>query len=103
MYKYADTPNFEILLFAYSVDDGETKIIDLVNGEQLTAEILDALQSDTVIKTAYNAMFERVCLSKHLGIQLDSASWYCTAVQAAELSLPASLADVGAALGLEKQ
>lgn len=103
VYKYADSPNFEILLFAYSVDDGEVKIIDLVGGEQLTAEILDALQSDTVIKTAYNAMFERVCLSKHLGIQLDSASWYCTAVQAAELSLPASLADVGAALGLEKQ
>ncbi|MGM9938069.1 MAG: DNA polymerase [Candidatus Ornithomonoglobus sp.] len=103
VYKYADSPNFEILLFAYSADDGEIKIIDLANGETLPENITTALQSSEVIKTAYNAMFERVCLSKHLGIQLDSASWYCTAVQAAELSLPASLADVGAALGLEKQ
>ena len=103
VYKYADSPAFEILLFAYSVDDGEIHIVDLVSGEELPEEIAEAIKSDTVIKTAFNAQFERVCLSKHLGILLDPSSWYCTAVQAAELSLPASLADVGAALGLERQ
>lgn len=103
VYKYADSPAFEILLFAYSIDDGEINIIDLVNGEELPEEIAEAIKSDTVIKTAFNAQFERVCLSKHLGILLDPSFWYCTAVQAAELSLPSSLADVGAALGLERQ
>lgn len=103
VYKYADSPAFEILLFAYSIDDGEINIIDLVNGEELPEEIAEAIKSDTVIKTAFNAQFERVCLSKHLGILVDPSSWYCTAVQAAELSLPSSLADVGAALGLERQ
>lgn len=103
VYKYADSPNFEILLFAYSVDDGEVKIVDLAGGEQLPAEIMSDIKSDTVIKTAYNAQFERVCLSKHLGETLNPESWYCTDVQAAELSLPASLADVGSVLGLERQ
>lgn len=103
VYKYADSPAFEILLFAYSIDGGEIHIIDLASGDKLPEEIISAIKSDTVIKTAFNAQFERVCLSKHLGILLDPSSWYCTAVQAAELSLPASLADVGAALGLERQ
>lgn len=103
VYKYADSPAFEILLFAYSIDDGEIHIIDLASGDKLPEEIISAIKSDTVIKTAFNAQFERVCLSKHLGILLDPSSWYCTAVQAAELSLPSSLADVGAALGLERQ
>lgn len=103
VYKYADSPKFTILLFAYSVDDGEIHIIDLASGDKLPEEIISAIKSDTVIKTAFNAQFERVCLSKYLGILLDPSSWYCTAVQAAELSLPASLADVGAALGLERQ
>ena len=107
VYKYADSPAFEILLFAYSIDDGEIHIVDLVRGEELPDEITEAIKSDTVIKTAFNAQFERVCLSKYLGLPegeyLNPQSWYCTAVQAAELSLPASLADVGAALGLERQ
>lgn len=103
VYKYADSPAFEILLFAYSIDNGEIHIIDLASGNKLPEEIIAAIKSDTVIKTAFNAQFERVCLSKHLGILLDPSSWYCTAVQAAELSLPSSLADVGAALGLERQ
>lgn len=103
VYKYADSPAFEILLFAYSIDGGEIHIIDLASGDKLPEEIISAIKSDTVIKTAFNAQFERVCLSKHLGILLDPSSWYCTAVQVAELSLPASLADVGAALGLERQ
>lgn len=103
VYHYADSTNFTILLFAYSVDNGEIHIIDLASGETLPEEIIDAIKSDTVIKTAFNAQFERVCLLKHLGILLDPSSWYCTAVQAAELSLPSLLADVGAALGLERQ
>ena len=103
VYRYADSPIFEILLFAYCFDDGDIQIIDLAQGEKLTDEITTALTSPEFIKTAYNAQFERVCLSKHLGIRLDPKQWYCTAVQAAELSLPASLADVGAALGLERQ
>lgn len=103
VYKYADSPVFEILLFAYSIDDGEIHIIDIASGDKFPEEIAEAIKSDTVIKTAFNAQFERVCLSKHLGILLDPSSWYCTAVQAAELSLPSSLADVGAALGLERQ
>lgn len=107
VYHYADSTNFTILLFAYSIDDGEIHIIDLASGETLPEEIIGAIKSDTVIKTAFNAQFERVCLSKYLGLPegeyLNPQSWYCTAVQAAELSLPASLADVGAALGLERQ
>ena len=107
VYKYADSPAFEILLFAYSIDDGEINIIDLVNGEELPEEIAEAIKSDTVIKTAFNAQFERVCLSKYLGLPegeyLNPQSWYCTAVQAAELSLPSSTKDRGAALGLEGQ
>lgn len=107
VYKYADSPVFEILLFAYSIDDGEIHIIDIASGETLPEEIIGAIKSDTVIKTAFNAQFERVCLSEYLGLPegeyLNPQSWYCTAVQAAELSLPASLADVGAALGLERQ
>ena len=103
VYAYANSPNFEILLFAYSVDDGEVDIVDLASGELLPDDILAALTDSSIIKTAFNAQFERVCLSKHLGITLDAAQWYCTAVQAAELSLPNSLADVGSVLGLERQ
>ena len=103
VYKYADSPNFQVLLFAYSVDGGEIQIIDLAIGEELPDEIRAAITSPEVIKTAYNAQFERVCLSRYLGEYLDPASWYCTMVQAAEMSLPASLADVGAVLGLERQ
>ncbi|MBQ3427148.1 MAG: hypothetical protein IJH37_08405 [Clostridia bacterium] len=103
VYRYVDSPKFEILLFAYCFDDGDIQIIDLAQGEGLSAEIKMALSSPEYIKTAYNAQFERICLSKQLGIRLDPNQWCCTAVQAAELSLPASLADVGAALGLERQ
>jgi len=107
VYKYADSPNFEMLLFAYAVDDGDVNIIDVAGGEELPEEIIQAIKSDTVVKTAYNAQFERVCLSRYLklpeGEYLNPQSWYCTAVQAAELALPLSLADVGSVLGLERQ
>ena len=107
VYKYADSPDFEMLLFAYAVDDGDVHIIDIAGGEELPEEIIQAIKSDTVVKTAYNAQFERVCLSRYLklpeGEYLNPQSWYCTAVQAAELALPLSLADVGSVLGLERQ
>ena len=107
VYKYADSPNFEMLLFAYAVDDGDVHIIDIAGGEELPEEIIQTIKSDTVVKTAYNAQFERVCLSKYLklpeGEYLNPQSWYCTAVQTAELALPLSLADVGSVLGLERQ
>lgn len=107
VYKYADSPNFEMLLFAYAVDDGDIHIIDIAGGEELPEEIIQTIKSDTVVKTAYNAQFERVCLSKYLklpeGEYLNPQSWYCTAVQTAELALPLSLADVGSVLGLERQ
>lgn len=107
VYKYADSPNFEMLLFAYAVDDGDVHIIDIAGGEELPEKIIQAIKSDTVVKTAYNAQFERVCLSRYLklpdGEYLNPQSWYCTAVQAAELALPLSLADVGSVLGLEMQ
>lgn len=107
VYKYADSPNFEMLLFAYAVDDGDVHIIDIAGGEELPEKIIQAIKSDTVVKTAYNAQFERVCLSRYLklpdGEYLNPQSWYCTAVQAAELALPLSFADVGSVLGLERQ
>lgn len=107
VYKYADSPNFEMLLFAYAVDDGDVHIIDIAGGEELPEKIIQAIKSDTVVKTAYNAQFERVCLSRYLklpdGEYLNPQSWYCTAVQAAELARPLSLADVGSVLGLERQ
>lgn len=103
VYKYTDSDNFEILLFAYAVDDGETKIVDLACGEEIPEEVMDMLFDDTVIKTAFNANFERTCISKHLGINLKPEAWRCTAVQAAMLALPLSLEGVGVVLGLDKQ
>lgn len=103
VYAYADSPAFEILLFAYSFDDEETKIIDLAQGEQLTEEIKNALSDVGIIKTAFNANFERTCLSKYMGVRLSPESWVCTAVQSAMLALPLSLEGVGAVLGLSEQ
>ncbi|MDE7179485.1 MAG: DNA polymerase [Lachnospiraceae bacterium] len=103
VYAYADSPAFEILLFAYSFDGGETQIIDLAQGEQLPAEVEDAIFDVSVTKTAYNANFERTCLSKHFGRYIPPESWHCSAVQAAMLALPRSLEDVGRVLGLDEQ
>lgn len=103
VYKYAESEDFTILLFGYSVDGGEVKVIDLANGEQIPAEILSALSDDSVEKWAFNAQFERVCLSNYLGNWLEPDSWHCTMVWAATLGLPLSLEGVGAVLGLEKQ
>lgn len=107
VYPYAESDNFEILFFGYSVDGHPPQVIDLANGEQLPDDIIAALTDPNVIKTAYNAMFERICISKHLGLPkgtyLDPTQWHCTMVWAAMLGLPMSLAGVGAVLGLDKQ
>ena len=103
VYAYADSPAFEILLFAYSFDGGETQIIDLAQGEKLPAEVEEAIFDVSVTKTAYNANFERTCLSKHFGWYIPPESWHCSAVQAAMLALPRSLEDVGRVLGLDEQ
>lgn len=123
VYRYAESDDFEILLFGYSVDGGEVKVVDLTMGEKIPDNIIDALTDDSVIKWAFNAQFERVCLSRYLsdmGIYLDPfydnhplsthcarflnpSSWRCTLVWAATLGLPLSLEGIGAVLGLEKR
>lgn len=103
VYPYAASDSFEILLFAYVVDEGEVKVVDLAKGEELPQEVVDGIKDEKVIKSAFNAAFERVCLSCYLGEYLSPKSWRCTAVQAASLSLPFSLEDVGHVLHLEKQ
>lgn len=123
VYKYAESDDFEILLFGYAVDGGKVNVIDLSQGEKIPKEIIDALTDETVIKWAFNAQFERICLSRYLsdlGISLDPfhdnhplstesarflnpSSWHCTMIWAATLGLPLSLEGVGSVLGLEKQ
>ena len=100
VYKYAESPDFEILLFGYSVDGGAVHVIDLACGEKIPAEIVDALSDESVIKWAFNAQFERVCLSNYLDTWLSPDSWHCTMVWSATLGLPLSLEGVGAVLGL---
>lgn len=103
VYKYASSPAFEILLFGYAVDGGEVKVVDLACGEKIPTDIIAALSDDSVTKWAFNAMFERVCLSNYLGEWLEPERWHCTMVWSATLGLPLSLESAGAALGLEKQ
>lgn len=103
VYKYAESPDFDILLFGYSVDGGAVHVIDLACGEKIPAEIADALLDESVIKWAFNAQFERVCLLNYLETWLSPDSWHCTMVWSATLGLPLSLEGVGAVLGLEKQ
>lgn len=103
VYKYAESPDFDILLFGYSVDGGAVQVIDFACGEKIPAEIVDALSDESVIKWAFNAQFERVCLSNYLDTWLSPDSWHCTMVWSATLGLPLSLEGVGAVLGLEKQ
>ena len=123
VYRYCESPNFEILLFGYSADSGPVQVVDLACGEKIPTDVLDALTDDTVTKWAFNASFERVCLSRYLrdlGITpdpfhdkhplsqevarfLNPESWRCSMVWAATMGLPLSLEGVGAVLGLEKQ
>lgn len=103
VYQYASSPAFEILLFGYAVDGGDVRVVDLACGEQIPEEIIAALSDASVTKWAFNAMFERVCLSNFLGEWLEPEGWHCTMVWSATLGLPLSLESAGAALGLEKQ
>lgn len=107
VYRYVESPDFEILLFAYSVDGGPVQQIDLACGEKIPSEVLSALEDETVTKWAFNANFERICLSRFLGYPtgdyLEPDSWKCSMVWAAYMGLPLSLEGVGAVLGLEKQ
>ena len=107
VYRYCQAPEFEVLLFGYSVDSGPVQVVDLAAGERIPADVLAALTDPAVSKWAFNAQFERVCLSRYMGYPvgryLDPDSWYCTMVWSATLGLPLSLEGVGAVLGLEKQ
>ncbi|MEZ7603242.1 DNA polymerase [Streptococcus parasanguinis] len=123
VYKYAESNDFEILLFGYSIDGGEVQVVDLAKGEEIPRDILDALTDEEVTKWAFNAQFERVCLSRYLvdkGISLNPflehhpssttearflspTSWKCTMIWSATLGLPMSLEGVGSVLGLDKQ
>lgn len=119
VYKYAESEDFEILLFGYSVDGSEVQVVDLAQGETIPEVVLSALTDETVTKWAFNAQFERVCLSRYLrdkginvnpgktgkseGLFLNPRSWHCTMIWSATLGLPMSLENVGAVLGLDKQ
>ncbi len=123
VYKYAESPAFEILLFGYAVDGGPVQVIDLAQGETIPEEILDALTNDAVTKWAFNANFERVCLSRYLtdlgrsldpfhdhhplsqdcAMFLNPAGWKCSMVWSAYMGLPLSLEGVGAVLNLDNQ
>lgn len=107
VYRYVEEPDFDILLFGYSFDGGEVRTIDLTSGEMLPREIYDALTDEKITKWAFNASFERVCISRWLGLPtgeyLDPAEWKCSMVWSAYMGLPLSLEGAGAVLGLEKQ
>lgn len=121
VYKYAESPNFEILLFAYSVNNGPVQVIDLAQGEDIPTEILAALTDETITKWAYNASFERICLSVWLrrnhpeyfqsysiledtvGDYLDPSAWKCSRIWGAYMGLPLSLEGIGAVLKLSDQ
>jgi len=107
VYRYCEAEDFEILLFGYSVDGGEVKVVDFARGEKIPKNIIRAISDDGIIKWAFNATFERICLSRHLGLPtgtyLDPSSWRCTMIWSAYLGLPLSLMGVGAVLGLQRQ
>lgn len=109
VYRYTDSPNFDILLFAYSIDEGPVSLVDLASGEELPEKIVEAILSEDIIKTAFNANFERVSLMKYLSrklgkeVYLHPSSWRCSEVQAAMLGLPLHLEGVAKVLRLEVQ
>ena len=103
VHRYAASEQFEILLFAYSLNDEPTQIIDLASGEKIPDKIMEYLMNDSVIKTAYNAAFERNCINRFFDLSLKPEGWRCTLVQASMLSLPLSLEGVGEALNLDKK
>ena len=106
-YRYSEDPSFEILCFGYSLNEGEVNVVNLQEGGKIPPEIIKLISDDSCIKHAYNASFERVCLSRYLGLPknkfLNPRSWRCTMVAASYLGLPLSLKGVGAVLKLENQ
>ena len=121
IYAYTDTPYFDILLFAYSIDGQPVQVVDTANGEEIPENVLAVLADENVVKRAFNCNFERVCLSKYLrknhpqyfqsysidedtvGDFLNPESWHCSMIHARTLGLPSSLAEVGKVLGIEQQ
>ena len=103
LYRYVESPSFEILLFAYAFDDEDVQIIDLACGERLPEKVIQALLDDGVTKSAWNAAFERRCLSRYLGMELSPDAWQCTMVWAASLSLPLSLKNAAIVLETGEQ
>lgn len=103
IHVYSEDESFRILLFAYAFDNEEVKIVDLEQGEKLPQEVVTALKDEKVIKTAFNASFERICISKYLGTYLSPVGWSCTQVQSLMLGLPLSLEKVAQVLKVENQ
>lgn len=103
LHKYAEADDFTILLFAYACDDKPVQIVDFASGETLPERIFQALTDPTILKTAFNAAFERICIGRYFGIDLPTSQWECTMIRSAMLGLPLSLAQVGKVLGLETQ
>ena len=121
VYAYTDTPYFDILLFAYSIDGQSVQVVDTANGEEIPENVLAALADESVVKRAFNCNFERVCLSKYLrenypqyfqsysiaedtvGDFLNPESWHCSMIHVRTLGLPSSLAEIGKVLGIEQQ
>lgn len=107
VYRYVEAPDFRILLLGYSFDDEQPKVVDFASGDEIPQELLSALTDPSVIKWAFNAQFERICISRYLGMPtgkyLDPAQWRCSMVWSAYMGLPLSLKGVGTVLGLEKQ
>lgn len=103
VYRYADSDDFELLLFGYAIDFGPVKVVDLTQGEKIPPQIIEALDNPNIIKSAFNAQFERVCLSCFVGHRLKPTGWHCSRVWSATLGLPLSLRDVGSVLGLPRQ
>lgn len=101
VYRYVEAPDWAILLFGYAVDGGPVQCVDLASGESLPEDVRAALTDPAVVKTAYNAAFERVNLGRYLGVRLDPAQWRCTMVRAARLGLPLPLGQCGEVLHLE--
>ena len=107
VYRYVESPDFEVMLFGYSMDGQPVQVVDLACGERIPKNVLTALDDPAVTKWAFNASFERICLSRYLGLPsgtyLDPDQWRCSMIWSAYLGLPLSLAGVGAVLKLEKQ
>ena len=107
VYRYTESPDFEVMLFGYSVDGGAVSVVDLAMGEKIPPAILSALEDETIIKYAFNANFERICLSRMLGYEtgtyLAPSSWHCTMIWSAYMGLPLSLQGCGTVLNLDKQ